>query len=88
MDIFVADKQLNKIMDMVDLRLPHKWYYSLIKVTFTTSTEITNNYFYKIIEESKKENDIWIPAVLFCGNLYVDDEVKELSDGQKSFFVN
>jgi len=90
---YIALRWRNKWMEQFDLREEGKWYVDgMLPVRFSTDTKITPDYFKKIIEESRKaydkgEEDKWMPAIEFCGTLYVADGVKQISDGKKGIFV-
>ena len=72
--LFIADRRINNFMKGLDLRHDGQWYVKSQIVTFTTSSEVNENYFSNIIEESyliyniSEENgpaDFWIPAISY-----------------------
>jgi hypothetical protein len=88
MTLFIAEKKINKFMQRFTIKPDYKWFVFLKRVSFVKDSKVTSSHFMKIINESKKEKDFWIPAIKFRGNFYCDKDVKELSDGKRVFFVN
>ncbi len=86
MTLFVADRQRNEFMKHFDLKPDHKWYVTPVEVSFNREV-VDDAFFQHLIEQSKKEEEKWIPAIKYMDNLYKDESVKELSDGQKVYFV-
>ena len=86
--LLLAERKLNSFMTSFDMRPNFKWFYAPTEVEVTTTTQINSEYFQKIIRESKNLPDYWIPGIIYAGELYVDPEVKILSDGVKEMFVN
>lgn len=87
MRLFIADNKQNNLMSRLDLRPEYKWFISAQEVSFKTEKNVDEEYLLKIINESKNNDDFWIPAIDFCGKIYSDPKVKELSDGQNVFFI-
>ena len=88
-EIYIARKDINNMMESFDMKPDHKCYViGTSTMKFTAENGVTEETFYKLIEKSKESEDFWIPAVLFCDNLYVSPEIKELSDGEKILSVN
>ena len=87
MTLYIADRKINEFMKHFDLRPDYKWFIVPQTVTFTTENPVNDEYFVKLIQESKKEKEKWIPAIRYMSNLYADESVKELSDGNRVFFV-
>ena len=91
MTLYIADHFSNIFMKAADMKPEYKWYITPRKVTFETSTPITDDYFRKIMDLSKKmqeENGYWIPAIKFGGRMYAHKDVKQLSDGNRMGFIN
>lgn len=87
--LYIAEGKINEMMTVLDLRPPGKYYVGLLKVSFTTTSTIDDNYFMDIIEKSfEMENGNCIVAIEYMNNLYVHPSVKEISDGKTTFFVN
>lgn len=87
MTLYVADRKINEFMRHFDLKPDHKWYIKPVEVSFATEAPVNDDYFAMLIRESKKQEEKWIPAIRYMNNLYADESVKELSDGDKVFFV-
>lgn len=87
MTLYIADRKVNKFMETFDLKPKHKVYVSFRKANFETSTLIDEKYFLNIIEKSREQEDFWIPAIEFCGNLFHAEEIKEVSDGKRIMFL-
>lgn len=87
MTLFVAKKEINQFMRMVDLKPDCKWYVDVVETSFTTKTNVDDDYFMSIIEKSKDGGDFWIPAIKYMDNLFFDPGVKILSDGNKEMFI-
>lgn len=88
MILFVAHREINEFMRCADLRPEYKWYVEFHKATFTHSGEINEGFFQSIIEQSRSQEDYWIPAIQFCDSFFVAQNVKILSDGKKEMFVS
>jgi hypothetical protein len=90
MTLYIANNKLNKFMEDFDLKPQHKFYITIQRVSFEKSSEIKDDFFYKIIKSSKDNKDnstFWIPAIEFCGKIYKDKDIKELSDGIYTRFL-
>lgn len=89
MTLLGASMAMNKMMSAFDMRMEGKWFYFPLKATIDTKTQITEEYFMKIINDSKEAGqEWWIPAIQFQSQLFVHESVKILSDGIKEMFVN
>jgi hypothetical protein len=42
----------------------------------------------KWIDKSKKEKEFWIPAIAYMNELFTDNGIKSLSDGEKETLIN
>jgi len=90
MTTFAAHYPLNTFMAALDMRPSFKWYVETHEVVFSTSTKVDAAYFLNIIEKSKinyKDQGFWIPAIKYQNQIFMDPEVKILSDGVKEVFV-
>ena len=89
MTIYIADKWKNNMMRNLDMSHPNKWFVEAPqKVSFSTTTKVDEHYFMDLIEKSRDWGEkYWIPAIMFCGTLYVAPDVEELSDGKKSVYL-
>jgi shikimate kinase len=86
---FVAENKLNQMMKNLDMCDQGKVYYTPMRVSFETSTQVNEDYIYKIINESKNYEGMkgdWIPAIEYAGVLYIHKEITQLSDGEKILF--
>ena len=89
MIFYIADKKINRFMEMFDLKPKHKVFISQEQVAdLTTTTKVNKNYITKLIFDSKKNDDFWIPMIGYEGKLYVCNEIMEISDGKKTCFIN
>lgn len=86
--LFFADKKLNNMMCNVDLKPDCKEFITDSRdVVIETTSALDEASIRKIIEASKNDPDFWIPAIGFAGILYVDDDIKILSDGKTEMFI-
>jgi len=88
MTLYIADRKQNDFMKHFDLKPDYKWFIKPVRVRFKPSKKLNDKFFLDLIEKSKTENEKWVPAIEFNGTIFCDPSVKELSDGQKVFFVN
>ena len=87
MTLLIAQNRINRCMENADLRPSHKWYVVPVKIKFKTKTAVDRDYCMRIINTSKNNDDYWIPVIAYMENLFVDPEVKILSDGLREYFV-
>lgn len=87
MTLYIADRQINEFMKTFDLRPDYKWFIKTVTVRFKPTKKLNDKFFLNLIEKSKAEKEKWVPAIQFQDKIYCDPSVKELSDGNKCFFV-
>lgn len=85
--LYVADRRMNSMMQAMDLRPDFKWFVTPTKVSFSSTKDITPEYFDQIIEKSRSGEEFWIPAISYMGNWFQDPGVKILSDGKTEMFI-
>ena len=89
MTLYTADKRRNELMAAFDLCPKYKVFVTGKEtVSFKTTSLVDRAYIMNMIEKSKAQPDMWIPAIEHDGELYVSPEIMELSDGNKAAFVN
>lgn len=84
---YIAIRAVNKFMSHLDLCEKGKVYVQAQEVSFSTDTKVDEEYFAKIIAESKKEKEMWIPAISYMNNFFVDAEINAISDGKHELFI-
>jgi len=87
MTLYIADRTINNFMKAADLNPHYKQFVARRIASFSTTSQINEDYFMNIIDKSKDQEDFWIPAIEFCGTLYCDKNIKELSDGKRILFT-
>lgn len=87
MTLFIEQKRMTEMMRKLDLFHDKKFLVSGTNVEFKTSTPVNEEYFMNFINKSKSSDDMRILAIQYMDNLYCDDDVVELSDGECSIFV-
>lgn len=86
--LYIADREINKMMKAFDLCPDHKVFVALQEISFETTTQVNEEYFMKIIEESKKNEKFWIPVIKYMDNVFIgDDKIKIISDGTNQIFI-
>ena len=88
MTLLLAENKINNFMEAVDLKHKGKWYVYPTQSSFSYEKEIKPELFLNIIKKSKEnKNGFWVPGIVFCGTLYKDDSVTELSDGERILYA-
>ncbi len=87
MTLFIAEKEMNELMKAVGLKDESRWFVKPVSVGFQTKEKINEDYFNKMIEESKKIKDAWVPAIGFCDTVYSCPSVVSISDGAVEMFI-
>ena len=91
MTLYVADRARNALMKAADMCPDYKVFIEKRTIPIKTTSNVDEAYIYRLIELSKTQPELegsWIPAIEFCGVLYVDESIKEISDGTHVGFVN
>ena len=86
--VFVADKLMNNMMKAFDLCPDYKVFASPQEMDMERKgTDSDTDFAQRIINMSKKEDRYWIPVVVLNGYMYVDEGIREVSNGHKVMFV-
>ena len=88
MTMYIADRQLNGIMEVVGMKGKHKEF--VVPATATFHGDPTEAYFQNILTKGRSlDKRFWIVAVEFAGEWFIADGVKCLSDGSnEAWFKN
>lgn len=86
--LYIVDRKVNDFMKILDLCHSNKVFVNLQEMNFTTTTLVDEDYFMNIIGESKKNENFWIAAISYMDNIFIDKDVKIISDGKQELFIN
>lgn len=88
MTMYIADRQVNEIMEFFGMKGQHKEF--VVPVTATFHSDPTESYFQNILTKGRTLDErFWIVAVEFAGDWFLVDGITCLSDGRKeAWFKN
>jgi hypothetical protein len=88
MDLLVASKQMNNMMQVCGLKPDYKVFIDSIQSVSFEAKKLPKTFLLNIIEKSKSDKLIWIPVIKYAGKTYASPEIKEVSTGKKIMFIN